>query len=121
MPNYVSLSVIALCMFFLTDCDADTKRVRGFSCGNCPSPKFQGKLFYLPFCSEDEEGNKETHHSICDAICKKSFKKGNSRVYSSYVNNSSHMTNRSIITLLKLRVCGSFDLELLQTKQVTPP
>ena len=52
--------------------------VRGFSCDRCPVPKFQGKEFYLPFCTEDEEGNKVTHPNVCEAICveKAKFSKG---------------------------------------------
>ncbi len=46
------------------------------SCGNCKAPKFHGRDFYLPFCSEDDEGKKTTHYNLCEAICEKKFTKG---------------------------------------------
>lgn len=46
------------------------------SCGNCRAPKFQDREFYLPFCAEDQEGNRVTHNNVCDAICSGKFTKG---------------------------------------------
>ncbi len=73
-PLCVSSFLLVL-LFSCVGLSADT-RVRGFSCSNCPPPKFQGREFYLPFCSEDEDGNRRTHHNLCGAICFDKYSKG---------------------------------------------
>lgn len=66
----LSLAVAVLCM---TMVDA---KPPGFSCGNCRSPKFHSKAFYLPFCAEDADGAEVTHPDICGAICAEKYKQG---------------------------------------------
>lgn len=69
------------------------------SCGNCRAPKFQDREFYLPFCAEDQEGNRVTHNNVCDAICSGKFTKGEN-IFKNYIRFAGLSWEDEIVQLM---------------------
>eukprot|EP00095_Tigriopus_kingsejongensis_P003969 maker-scaffold310_size212938-snap-gene-0.10 protein:Tk03969 transcript:maker-scaffold310_size212938-snap-gene-0.10-mRNA-1 annotation:"hypothetical protein" len=67
---------LSLFLVIVTLVNLGESATNAVSCGNCRPPKFQEREFYLPFCAEDEAGNRVTHKNVCEAICRGKFTKG---------------------------------------------